>query len=93
MQAIESLEHAIDEDTQKLLEQAAAIQGKSVAEFVIKSAVKQARRVLKRERTTYLSERDWKRVMELFDSNPKPNQKLKDAMHKYNTIFGGREIE
>ena len=75
----------VDEDTQKLLSQAAAISGvSSINSFVLSAAIEKARKILDRERSLKLSERDALIFVKALDKSGKVNTRLKKAATRYN---------
>ena len=50
---------------------------------LIQAALKEAQEVIEREEVIRLSPRDWNWLLDLMESPPKPNAKLKAAMKRY----------
>ena len=65
------------------LEQAAELLGATVNQFVMQTAYVEAQRVLERESVIRLSQQDARKILALLDHPPKPNQRLKDAVKRY----------
>ena len=65
------------------IEQAAAIDHRSVTGFIIASAVASAEEVLKRSDQMVLSERDWNIFYNALVKPPKPTKALKKAFADY----------
>jgi uncharacterized protein (DUF1778 family) len=66
----------------KLFRKAAAIEGRSLTDFVLRAAHDEAMRTIERQQLVTLSERDQKAfVSALLD--PKPNKRLEAAARKY----------
>lgn len=65
------------------LNRAAGLIGATVNQFLVQSALKEARAVIEREQTIRLSQRDCERLLDLLDHPPKPNARLKAAMKNY----------
>lgn len=62
---------------------AAELTGATVNQFLVQSALKEAQAVIEREEVIRLSPRDWNWLLDLVESPPKPNAKLKAAMKRY----------
>ena len=62
---------------------AAELTGATVNQFLVQSALKEAHAVIEREEVIRLTPRDWNCLLDLMDSPPKPNAKLKAAMKRY----------
>ncbi|MCF8039254.1 MAG: DUF1778 domain-containing protein [Desulfohalobiaceae bacterium] len=69
----------IPAEEKALLMRAVAIQRTSLTDFVIRTAVEQAREVINQAERVELSERDSLRVLDLLENPPEPNQKLMKA--------------
>jgi uncharacterized protein (DUF1778 family) len=72
----------IDRHTKDLIEQAAAIDHRSLTSFIIACAKEQAEQLIERETTIRLKKRDWDRLMDILDHPPKPNAALKKLMRE-----------
>ena len=59
---------------------AAELTGATVNQFLVQAALKEAQEVIEREEVIRLSPRDWNWLLDLMESPPKPNAKLKAAM-------------
>jgi uncharacterized protein (DUF1778 family) len=62
-----------------LLLRAAALQNTGLTDFVIRSGVQAARKVIEQAERLQFSERDSLRVLELLENPPPPNEKLRAA--------------
>lgn len=62
---------------------AAELTGATVNQFLVQAALKEAQEVIEREEVIRLSPRDWNWLLDLMESPPKPNAKLKAAMKRY----------
>ena len=62
---------------------AAELTGATVNQFLVQSALKEAQAVIEREQVIRLSPRDWDWMLDLMENPPKPNDKLKAAMKRY----------
>ena len=61
---------------------AAELTGATVNQFLVQAALKEAQSVIEREEVIRLSSRDWTWLLDLLESPPKPNAKLKAAMKR-----------
>ncbi len=66
-------------EEKSLLVRAAALQHTNLTEFVVRSAVANAREVIELSERQELSERDSLQVMDLLENPPEPNEKLMAA--------------
>lgn len=74
----------VDEETQELLAQAAAIAGMtSINSFVLNAAIDRAKQIMERERALKLSQRDAMLLAEALDAPVKPNARLQQAAQRY----------
>ncbi|WP_177419306.1 DUF1778 domain-containing protein [endosymbiont of Lamellibrachia barhami] len=69
----------IASEEKSLLMRAAALQHTNMTEFVIRNVVSAARKVIEQDEKLKLTETDSLRVLELLDSPPEPNERLKAA--------------
>lgn len=70
----------VDADTQVLLSQAAALSGmSSINSFVLSAAIEKAKKIMERERSLKLSQRDAVMLVEALDAPAKPNARLQRA--------------
>jgi uncharacterized protein (DUF1778 family) len=74
----------VDESTQELLAQAAAITGMtSINSFVLSAAIEKAKQVMALERTLELSQRDVITFIGALDQPATANQRLQQAAERY----------
>jgi uncharacterized protein (DUF1778 family) len=79
----ERLEARITAEQKGLIERAAALQGRSVADFVLTSVQDAARRAIEEHSQLALSVRDSKAFVDAL-SHPKPvNERLRDTVRRY----------
>ena len=84
----ERLEARVTADQKSLIEQAAALQGRTVTDFVLSSVQEAARRVIEEHRRLYLSVRDNQAFVEAL-INPKPvNDRLRETVSRYRRATG-----
>ncbi len=62
---------------------AAELTGATVNQFLVQAALKEAQEVIEREEVIRLSARDWNWLLDLMESPPKPNARLKTALMRY----------
>ncbi|QFY90281.1 DUF1778 domain-containing protein [Magnetovirga frankeli] len=74
----------VDADTQRLLQDAAALSGiSSINTFVLHAAVEKAKQILEREQQLQLSERDAKHLIDYLDQPVEAIAPLQEAAHRY----------
>ncbi|HKI17345.1 MAG TPA: DUF1778 domain-containing protein [Isosphaeraceae bacterium] len=68
----------------EVLEQAAAHLGQSVDQFAVGVLARTAREVIEHRGETVLTDRDWRRFLDLIDDpDAEPNSTLRDAATRY----------
>ncbi len=72
----------ITPEQKKLFRKAAAIEGRSLTDFVLRAAHDEAMRTIERQKLIILSERDQKALVSAL-LDPKPNKRLEVAARKY----------
>ena len=72
-----------------VIEEAAALVGTTVGQFMLQAALNKAYEVIDRERVIRLSKRDSERLLELLDNPPPPNAKLQRALDAHRKLTGG----
>ena len=84
----ERLEARITADQKSLIEHAAALQGRSVTDFVLSSVQEAARRAIEEHQRLDLSVRDSKAFVDAL-VNPQPvNDRLRETVRRYREISG-----
>lgn len=84
----ERLETRVTADQKRLIEHAAALQGRSVTDFVLSSLQDAARRAIEEHQHLELSVRDSQAfVQALFEPRP-VNERLRDTVHRYRESTG-----
>lgn len=84
----ERLETRVTADQKSLIEHAAALQGRTVTDFVLTSVQEAARRAIEEHQRIDLSVRDSQAFVEAL-INPQPvNDRLRDTVHRYRQIAG-----
>jgi uncharacterized protein (DUF1778 family) len=82
------LEARVSLETKALCQKAAAIQGSTLTEFVVKCAVEAARRTVRDNEFVELTKRDRIAFVEALLNAPGPNAKLRRAAERHTQIFG-----
>jgi len=84
----ERLEARVTAEQKALIERAAALQGRTVTDFVLTSVQEAARRAIEDHRQLELSLRDSEAFVNAL-LNPQPvNERLRDTVHRYREITG-----
>jgi uncharacterized protein (DUF1778 family) len=84
----ERLETRVTADQKRLIEQAAALQGRTVTDFVLASVQEAARRAIDEHQRIDLSVRDSQAFVEAL-INPQPvNDRLRDTVRRYRRTAG-----
>ena len=82
------LEARISAEEKELLKRAAALQGCSLTEFVVRSAREAARKAVKEHQMMSLTARDTEAFVKALLKSPVPGKKLKYAAERYKEIMG-----
>lgn len=84
----ERLETRVTADQKKLIERAAALQGRTVTDFVLSSVQEAARRAIEEHQRLDLTVRDSEAFVEAL-LNPQPvNDRLRDTVRRYRRAAG-----
>ena len=84
----ERLEARVSADQKKLIERAAALQGRTVTDFVLTSVQEAARRAIEEHQRLDLSVRDSQAFVEAL-LNPQPvNDRLRETVRRYRRATG-----
>ena len=83
-QKVERLEARLSPSTKALFQEAATMQGRSLTDFVVNSALEAARRTVRQNELVELSRRDRIAFVEALLNPPSPNDRLQKAMHRHN---------
>jgi uncharacterized protein (DUF1778 family) len=73
------------------LNEAADLTGTTLSSFVVQAALKEAQRVIDREKTIYMSNRDVAMLLDLLDNPPPPNAALSKAFERFMMVKYGAE--
>jgi len=82
----ERLEARVSAQTKALFQKAAAIQGRSVTDFVVTSAVEAATRTIRDTEFVELSRRDRRAFLEAVLNPPQPTARLREAMQRHDRL-------
>lgn len=74
----------IKSEHKEMIEKAAHLSGLNVSDFIVSTSVAAAAQVLDRQNKITLSERDWKRFVELIEAETEPTDAAKRAAERYN---------
>jgi uncharacterized protein (DUF1778 family) len=83
----ERLEARVSAEAKALCQEAASIEGRSLTDFIVSSAVESARRILRERALIELSQRDRNAFVESLLNPPLPNQRLQEAARRYERVF------
>lgn len=73
------------------LNEAADLSGTTLSSFVVQAALKEAHRVIDREKTIYVSNNDVAMLLDLLDNPPAPNAALNKAFERFMKAKYGSE--
>jgi uncharacterized protein (DUF1778 family) len=86
----ERLEARVSAETKALCQEAASLQGQSLTDFIVGSAVESARRVLREKELIELTRRDRIAFVDSLLNPPLPNQRLQKAARRYKQVLGNQ---
>lgn len=78
--ALERCDLRLSVDDKHLLQYAAQLSGVSLASFIRQVALREAEKVIQREKVVYLTAQESKELLEALDRPFAPNDKLQEAM-------------
>ena len=84
----ERLEARVSAEAKALCQEAASIEGRSLTDFIVSSAVESARRILRERALIELSQRDRNAFVESLRNPPLPSQRLRKAARRYKRVLG-----
>jgi uncharacterized protein (DUF1778 family) len=84
----ERLETRVTADQKRLIEQAAALQGRSVTDFVLTSLQDAARRAIEEHQNLALSVRDSQAFVQALVEPARVNERLRDTVRRYRERTG-----
>ena len=79
----------ISEAASATVHEAAALAGMTADQFVEQAVLKEAERVIDREKNIYLSNDDAKMLLDLLENPPSPNAALTKAFERFMTVKHG----
>ena len=83
------LEARVSRATKALFQKAAEIEGRSVTDFIVHSAVEAAKRTVQENEFMQLTQRDRVAFVEALLNSPAPNARLQKAAQRHAQIFAG----
>jgi uncharacterized protein (DUF1778 family) len=86
---VERLEARVSRETKALCQKAARIQGSTLTDFVVKSAVEAAQRTVRENEFAELTQRDRVTFIEALLNAPAPNTRLRKAAERHAQTFPG----
>jgi uncharacterized protein (DUF1778 family) len=87
-QRLERLEARVQPEVKALWQRAAKIQGRSLTDFVVSSAVENARRIVQENEAWNITVRDKMAFVEALLNSPVPNAKLRKAAERHTQLLG-----
>jgi len=87
---VERLEARLSPDTKALFQEAATIQGRSLTDFVVNSAVEAAKRTVRQNELVELTQRDRIAFVEALLNPPPPNDRLQRAIDRHRQTVAER---
>ncbi len=84
---IERLETRVTPETKALCQKAAELQGRTLSDFVVSSALDAARKALRENEAAELTYRDRLAFAQALAQPMEPNAKLREAMARHSTTF------
>jgi len=86
----ERLEARVSPETKALCQEAATLEGRSLTDFVVSSAVESAKRIIRERELMGLSARDRRVFVDSLLNPPPPNRRLQAAARRYKQVLGER---
>lgn len=77
------LDVRLDNKLKELIQEAAALTGQTLSDFVLSTLTDRAHRIVQQERLTVLSDRDRDIFLAMLDADAKPNAALRKAARWY----------
>jgi uncharacterized protein (DUF1778 family) len=78
----------VSESVREFIEEAAALRGTTVNQFLVQSAYEKAQQVIEEERLVRLSVQDARAFFEALENPPAPNDALKQAARRHAELLG-----
>ncbi|MXY90012.1 MAG: DUF1778 domain-containing protein [Gammaproteobacteria bacterium] len=73
----------LSETAKQRIEQAAAVEGRTVSAFIVSSALENAEKTVRRHETVALARQDAMRFFEALSNPPPPNDRLRAALEEH----------
>ncbi|MBI2601421.1 MAG: DUF1778 domain-containing protein [Deltaproteobacteria bacterium] len=70
-------------EQKSLITKAALYSGSEITEFVLKTVLPIAKKIVTEHESIHLDKNEWFDLMQILDNPPKPNKALRDAMKKH----------
>ncbi|MGA2986657.1 MAG: DUF1778 domain-containing protein [Terriglobia bacterium] len=90
MRKEQRLEARISPEAKALCQEAAALEGRTLTDFIVGCAVESATQILRDRELINLSQRDRSAFVASLLNPPLPNQRLKEAARRYEQVLGNR---
>ncbi|HET8631979.1 MAG TPA: DUF1778 domain-containing protein [Thermomicrobiales bacterium] len=87
----ERLEARVSPEQKALIERAARLEGRSVTDFLVRSAQREAERVIREREVVVLSPRDSSAFVRALLDPPPPNEALRAAFVRHHPLVESRE--
>ena len=82
----ERLQMRLDAETKGLLRRGANHQHKTLSQFMLSIATKEANRIIEEREVVTLSRPDWAAFYDALNNPPKPNATLRNAFKRYRNL-------
>jgi uncharacterized protein (DUF1778 family) len=90
MRKEERIEARVSAEIKALCQEAANLEGRSLTDFIVSSAVESAKRILREKELIQLSQRDRMAFVDSLLHPPKPNRRLREAARRYEKVMEQR---
>ncbi len=84
----ERLETRLRQEQKDLIQRAAELEGRSLTDYVVDSAVAAARQTIQSHQMLQLTARDAETFFAAIDNPPLPNERLRAAAERYQNLIG-----
>lgn len=82
------LQLRLDSRAKRTLRRAADYSRQSLSEFVLTTAIEQARRIVREHDVITLSDRDWRLLLDALANPPEPTPRLRRAFERHRKAMG-----
>jgi len=86
---VERLETRLPAEAKQQIELAAAMQGRSVSDFVVAAALEEASKVIEKQRVIQLTVSESLALADYMSADPVANQKSVEAIRRHRKVTGG----